>query len=233
MKAKRKILAGCVLVALFLFILVGVLTIDVQTVGPEDAKIGFSTVNTAWRDHFPPNLKWYKATNVAAMIQFACGGVFALLGLLQLIRRKKLFKVDPDLLILGVLYILLGVLYVIFDLLAVNFRPFILDPAEGLEPSFPSSHTLLAVTTMGTAILQWKRRLAPGTLRTCVIVFSLFIMGFMVVGRVLSGLHWLTDIVASVCLSAALMLFYDAGVRIAYRKRRLLRKRKLRQKKAA
>ncbi|MEG0323032.1 MAG: phosphatase PAP2 family protein, partial [Raoultibacter sp.] len=75
----------------------------------------------------------------------------------------------------------------------------------------PSSHTLLLLCVMATAVIQIRDRVGSKPLRTVLIVAALVIMAVMVIGRLLSGVHWLTDIVGSIVLASALVLFYSAA----------------------
>jgi undecaprenyl-diphosphatase len=49
-------------------------------------------------------------------------------------------------------------------------------------------------------------------LRKAVAVFVFAFSAFMVIGRLISGVHWATDIVASVILSAGLFMLYRSVV---------------------
>ena len=44
------------------------------------------------------------------------------------------------------------------------------------------------------------------------VVFVAVFSAFMVIGRLISGVHWATDIVASVLLSAGLFMLYQSAV---------------------
>ena len=122
---------------------------DVQPVGPEGSSIGFAALNVAVHDFFGMHLFWDKLTQALGLLAIAVAGVFAVTGLVQLIQRKSLLKVDKKILMLGVIYILVILLYALFEKVPFNYRPVVLDPAEGLEPSYPSTHTMLILTIFG------------------------------------------------------------------------------------
>ena len=195
---------------LFVFFTLLVRVIDVGVVGPQDAWIGFATMNVAVHEFFGMNLFWYKLTQAFGIAAIALAGVFAVTGAVELIKRKSLVKVDREVLMLGVVYIIVIVLYVIFEKFAVNYRPVILDPAEGLEPSYPSTHTMLILTIFGTAVracgfyIKNKKLLAGARL------LSLIIMALTIVGRLICGVHWLTDIIGGVLISISLICLYRA-----------------------
>ena len=138
---------------------------------------------------------------------FALG--FAVLGLVQLISRRSLRRVDGSILVLGAFYIAVMAAYLLFEKFAVNYRPVLIDGF--LEVSYPSSTTLLTLCVMPTAMLQLSRRLRSGRLRSLVLAVLAAFTAFMVVGRLLSGVHWLTDIVGGVLLSAAIVCLYAAA----------------------
>ena len=66
---------------------------------------------------------------------------------------------------------------------------------------------------MPSAMLQFSRRIRFCPLRRCLNAAIAGFTVFMVVGRLLSGVHWLTDIIGSIFLSAGLVLLYAALIR--------------------
>ena len=84
-----------------------------------------------------------------------------------------------------------------------------------MEASYPSSTTLLTLCVMSTALMRWYRRLRHPILRRVVIAVTIAFTGFMVVGRLISGVHWLTDIVGGILLSGSLVTAYAALCRVA------------------
>lgn len=185
---------------------------DVQPVGPEQSEIGLATLNRWVFDKVGVNLLWYEVTEwlgIAAIL-VACG--FALVGFWQLLKRKSLLKVDRQLLLLGVCYGLMAAAYLFFEKVVINYRPVLLEGA--LEASYPSSHTMLVVCIMGTAMLEFRRLLAKRKgLCAALEGLSLLMIAVMVVGRLLSGVHWLTDIAAGLLLAAALVMLYASAVK--------------------
>ena len=97
----------------------------------------------------------------------------------------------------------------------VNYRPVLIDGY--LEASYPSSTTMLVMCVMPTAIMQVNYRMKNNILKRCVSFAMIAFMAFMVIGRLVSGVHWFTDIVGSALLSAGLVLMYRAIIRLEIR----------------
>lgn len=189
-------------------------TVDVQTVGESGDAVGFASVNTWFHEFTGVHRSLYTLTDWLGLVPVFVCVLFAGIGLCQLLRRKALRKVDFDILLLGVYYLVVILSYLIFEKFPVNYRPILI---EGLrEASYPSSTTLLVLSVMPTVALQGNRRLKnPGMKRAAGIAAYLF-SAFMVIGRLISGVHWVTDIIGAVLLSGglfgickAVMLLYD------------------------
>lgn len=198
---------------LFVFFSLWIRLFDVQAVGPEGSRIGFAGLNLAVHEFFGMHLFWYKLTQALGYVAILLAAAFALLGFIQLIKRKSLLKIDKNLLILGLVYVLLVLLYVLFEKVPFNYRPVILDPAEGLEPSYPSTHTLLILTVFGTAVQLAGAYIKNPKLLLSAKILALVIMGLTIVGRLVCGVHWFTDIVGGVLLSLFLISLYKELIR--------------------
>ena len=209
MKHKKTIMAIALLLC-FAFWTLLILTIDVRPVGVNSTDIGFATLNTWFHRLVGIHMSLYMVTDWLSLIPISVCSLFAGIGLGQLIKRKNLKKVDIDIILLGLYYILVIICFVGFEFVPINYRPILI---EGLmEVSYPSSTTMLVLCVMPTLIFQAKRRFTNETLRKVVYTFTYYYSAFMVVGRLLSGVHWLTDIVGGVLLSAGLFLIYVATV---------------------
>lgn len=148
----------------------------------------------------------YVITDWLGLVPIGFGLGFALLGLVQWIKRKRLKKVDYSLLVLGGFYLAVLTMYLLFETVVINYRPVLISGF--LEVSYPSSTTLLVLCVMPTAIMQFNGRIKNSVLRCCVsVVITVFII-FMVVGRLVAGVHWLSDIVGGALLSAGLVMLY-------------------------
>lgn len=209
-KIKRaKLISGTVLMVLFLLLIAALKIIDVQPIGPQGSEVGFATLNGAFHRLTGVNMTWYDITGALGMaaIAVACG--FGLFGLWQLIKRRSLKRVDRDIYALAGLYIAIGIVYVLFEKAVVNYRP--IDMGAGLEPSFPSSHTMLTCCIMSSAIWQFKRRIKSEALRKTTVMLCTAVMAVTIAGRLVSGVHWITDIAGGILISASLMAFYRAA----------------------
>ena len=185
---------------------------DVQQIGPMDTSVGFATINRAVSEATGFNEKLYKITQILGLATFAVAGLFALLGLLQLIRRRSLRKVDKSFIALAGLYVVLAGLYAAFEIFIVNYRPVIMPGETAPEASFPSSHTMLAVGVMGSAVVMIGRYVKNRVLRWLLQLICILLMLGIVIGRLLSGVHWLTDIIGGVLIGLALVTFFSAIV---------------------
>ena len=207
MSKRNRICLATVFFAAFAVWTVAVCFVDVQSIGPQGSAVGFGTVNGAFHRLTGVHMALYTITDWLSLIPVAviCG--FGLLGLVQWIRRKRLQRVDQSILVLGGFYLVVMVFYLLFENLVINRRPVLIGGF--LEASYPSSTTMLVMCVMPTAMLQLKQRFkAPAQKAVCAAIAAF--IAFMVMGRLLSGVHWLTDIIGGALLSAALVLLYSA-----------------------
>ena len=209
---KKKLIAGIILLAFFALWTYLIQTVDVQSVGQNGTNIGFASLNTWLHSLTGVHMLIYTMTDWLGLVPIAVCMGFGFLGLVQLIGRRSLLKVDGDIILLGVYYILVIFGYLIFEMIPINYRPI---PINGyMEASYPSSTTLLVLSVMPTLSFQAHRRLADRRLILTADIFSGVFSLFMVVGRTVAGVHWLTDIIGSVILSAGLYLLYYGTVEL-------------------
>lgn len=204
---------SAVLFLLFVIYTLAVKMVDVAAIGPKQSEIGFSTLNMAFFEAVGTNMTWYHITDWLGKIALVVAAAFAVLGIVQMIKRKSLLKVDADILLLGVHYVLVAIFYVFFELVIVNYRPILIS--GGLEASYPSSHTMLTLCIMVPAMLQCKQRIQNDILREAAEVVCAAIALVTVVGRLICGVHWLTDILGGILLSISLIALYISNVRAA------------------
>lgn len=180
-------------------------TVDVKAIGPNKSSVGFSGINKAYADMVGSNMTIYKLTEIFGLLVFIIVGVYGLIGIYQLFKRKSLFKVDREIIGLGILYVLMISLYLIFDKIAINYRPIIIDGE--LEPSFPSSHTMLAICTCVSSLMVYKKYV-PSKFNYLVLFSTVLLLTLVFLGRTISGVHWISDILGGVIISLTLLSYF-------------------------
>ena len=210
MKNRNKLHLSIVFLAAFVLWTVAICFVDVQPIGPQESKVGFATVNRFFHRLTGVHMGLYILTDWLGLVPVAVIFSFGMLGLCQWIQRKSVCKVDPSILVLGGFYLVVMAVYLFFETVVINRRPVLIQGI--LEASYPSSTTLLVMCVMPTAIIQLKRRIKRGVLRSIVLSAIAAFTAFMVLGRLVSGVHWLTDIIGGALLSQGLVLLYDFWV---------------------
>ena len=200
-------IALCLLAAFLLWTGL-VCTVDVRAIGPQGSSVGFSALNQLFHNFTGVHMSLYFITDWLSLVPLCFVAGFAILGLVQWIQRKQLLLVDSSILILGGFYIVTISIYLLFETVVVNYRPILINGF--LEASYPSSTTILVICVMSTATMQLNGRIKNPALKKGLAAIITAFMVFMVLGRLLSGVHWLTDIVAGGLLSAGLVMMYHA-----------------------
>ena len=209
-KMRLGIGAGCL--AAFLLWTLMIRVVDVQAIGPLGTTVGLAGINQSVHKMTGVHPALYTVTDSLSLVPIGICMWFGLLGLTQWLRRKSLRSVDRSLLALGGLYVVVIAAYLFFEHFAVNYRPVLIDGF--LEPSYPSSTTLLVLCVMPTCMMQLEARSKRIFLKRCIALSIIAFTLFMVAGRLVSGVHWFSDIIGSVLLSAGLTALYSAVVHI-------------------
>ena len=210
---KRTLRTGLVWLALFIVWTALVKTVDVQYVGETGKAVGIATVNGWFHRLTGVHMTLYMVTDWLGLVPVFVCCVFGVLGLKQLVQRKRLVQVDKDILLLGIYYVLVMACYLAFEMMPVNFRPILI--AGRLEASYPSSTTLLVLSVMPTLAFQTKRRVKNRSAQTVICLAAGLFAAGMVLGRLISGVHWLTDIAGAVLLSRGLFYLYAGSASAA------------------
>lgn len=205
---KKRICLASIFTVFTALIIFMICTVDVAPIGPMGTKVGLSTINKTVFDYFGVSPFLSTLTKSLELLAFAIVGIEALVGLVQLIKRKNLFKVDKEILASGVLYIIMFSIYVIFENIVVNYRPVLEEGQTFPEASFPSSHSLFIFITCSTVFILCERYFKNKNLINILKTVSVLVIAVMLFGRVASGIHWFSDILAAACISSTLISWY-------------------------
>lgn len=209
---KKSYILTSIMVVCFIIYTVLVATVDVRPVGELGSKVGFASFNEIFYNKLGYNSSMYKLSEYAGYLAIALVAVWGVIGMMQLVKGKSLKKVDGKLYILLGFYVAMLVLYVLFEKFVINYRPFIVDVEEGLEASYPSSHTFLAICVCMSSIVMYFYYIKKAKLRRLAIIGTVILMIVVILLRFISGAHWATDIVGA--LFAGSMLFSAFGLAI-------------------
>ncbi len=216
-KGKRLLFLGNIFIMAFVIWTLLIQTVDVQPLGVKGTDIGFATINYWYHKLTGVHIKIYTITDWLGLVPIFICVIFGAIGFVQLIKRRSILKVDYDIILLGIYYILVIFGYLIFEMIPINYRPILIEGF--LEASYPSSTTLLVLCVMPTLMEQVNRRTENVTVKGIVRVFVFCFSLFMALGRLISGVHWFTDIVGSVMLSIGLFCIYKAFVLLCYQEK--------------
>ena len=204
MKKRRKeiLLCGGLFAIAIIYTLL-VKYIDVQAIGPNDSLVGFATINNFMFNLTGVNMLWYDITDWWGFVPLFIAFIYAIIGFIQMIKRRSILKVDKEILGLGVYYIIVIGLYIFFETYVINYRPILMDGI--LEASYPSSHTLLSVCIFGSSLIINKYLFKNKNFFKAENIISILSILVIVIGRFISGVHWFTDIIGAILISIALL----------------------------
>lgn len=203
---KKNIIISVILTIVSIVYTILVKTVDVKPIGPNNSNIGFSRLNDAFRSLIGSSTLIYKITEVFGLILLLLVVIYGCIGIGQLISRKKIFKVDREIIILGCLYVLMMVVYVFFEKVVINYRPILID--NELEASYPSSHTILALC-VGLSSLKVSKRYFNKKYIKIINYITIGLMLVVFLGRLISGVHWLSDIIGGLIISFTLLSYFN------------------------
>ena len=185
--------------------------IDVQEIGPNDSLVGFATINNFMFNLTGVNMLWYDITGWWGFVPLFIAFIYAMIGFIQMIKRRNILKVDKEILGLGVYYIIVIGLYIFFETCIINYRPTLMDGI--LEASYPSSHTLLSVCICGSSLIINKYLFKNRNFFKAENIISILSILVIVIGRFISGVHWFTDIVGAILISIALLKAFNIYIK--------------------
>ena len=207
---RKSFYIGLGLLVLFIIWTVALRFVDVVAIGPQGSSVGFATLNKMIHNITGVHMSLYTITDWLGLVPICFIMGFGILGLCEWIKRKNLFKVDFSILTLGGFYIIVMAAYIFFEMFVVNYRPILINGI--LEASYPSSTTMLVMCVMPTAIMQSNSRIKSNIVKKCVNILITAFIAFMVIARLLSGVHWFSDIIGGALLSGGLVMIYYAIV---------------------
>lgn len=204
---KRNFLISGILLLIAITFTILVKVVDVKQIGVNNSSIGFATLNQFIFETTGVNMIWSHITDWLGLIPVFMAIVYAFIGLIQFIKRRSIFKVDKEIILLGLYYIIVIALYVFFEKVIINYRPILMNGF--LEASYPSSHTLMTICIGGSSILI-NKKLFNNKITKVINYLSIIIITITVVGRLISGVHWFTDIIGGILISSGLLMtFYS------------------------
>ena len=202
---KRNMLISIILTIVSIIYIYLVKTFDVEAIGPKNTSVGFSKINKYFIDLVGLNQNIYKVTEIVGLIILIIVGIYGIIGLVQLIKRKSLFKIDREIISLGILYVLMITVYILFEKVIINYRPVLLDGK--LEASFPSSHTMLSLCVCISSLIVSKKYVPKKYINITTFI-TVLLLTIVFLGRTLSGVHWISDIVGGVIISSTLLMYF-------------------------
>lgn len=206
---------GILMIALFAVWTALIQIVDVQSIGQKGTEVGFATFNGWVHQLTGVHMLIYTITDWLQLVPVFICLMFGAIGFVQIIKRKSLLKVDLDVILLGFYYLLVVLGYFLFEMIPINYRPILIEGR--LESSYPSSTTLLVLSVMPTLIFQANRRLQSVKAKNVISILTIIFSLFMVIARMVSGVHWITDIMGAILLSMGLFCMYNAVVILCYR----------------
>ncbi len=201
-KGKSNFLVSTILILLAIVFTILVKVVDVQLVGANETSIGFAKVNMLIFKSIGVNMVWYHITDWLGLVPIFIAIVYAIIGVIQLVKRKSLFKVDKEIIILGIFYIVVITIYVLFEKVIINYRPILMNGY--LEASYPSSHTLMTICLCGSSIII-NKKLFKNKFSKFINIVSTLVILVTIIGRLISGVLCFTDIVGGIIISISLL----------------------------
>lgn len=202
---KKNLYISIFLIFLSVLFTILVKVIDVKPIGPNNSKVGFSFINEFFHKSIGVNMVWYKITYILGIIIILIAVSYALIGIIQLLKRKSIKKVDREIILLGIFYIAIAVIYVFFEKFIVNYRPILMEGV--LSASYPSSHTMLAICICVSSIMV-NNKIFKNEFTNSFNVILFILLLVVVIGRFISGVHWASDIIGGIIISSSLLMSF-------------------------
>ena len=209
---QKKLLTAGISGGLFLLLILLLRTVDIQAVGPAGTSVGLASLNNGFHTGIGVHPFWSTVSNILGIIAIASAAGWALLGALPLIREKSLKKADPNLILLGILFLVTILIYLFFNLVTVNARPVLMKNETVPEASFPSSHVMMILVAMLGSIKMLNHYVRNLEQRRLFQLICWFVLIFSVFARMLSGVHWFTDIIGGILIAICLFSLFSIAL---------------------
>lgn len=154
-------------------------------------------------------MQWYKISDIILLASIAAIVVFAILGLCQWVNRKSLKKVDKPLIAMFLPLIAISITYFVFDKFLIwNTRP----NGSG-EPSFPSTHVMVVATIFLCIAIILPRYIRSKFAYILLDAMMLILLTLVCVGRVVSNMHWISDVIGGLIFAGIFATIYYLIIR--------------------
>lgn len=203
---KKNIIISVILTIVSIVYTLLVKNVDIKAIGPNNTSVGFGSINGLFKDLIGSHMAIYKISELLGLILLLLVAIYGCIGLYQLIKRKSLFKVDKEIIKLGCFYALMLVVYIVFEKVFINYRPVLMDGE--LEFSYPSSHTMLALCVGLSSLIVSKRYFNKKYIKTINLI-TVILMCLVLLTRIISGVHWFSDILGGVIISFTLLSYFQ------------------------
>ena len=201
----KKLLISIILTIISIVYTLLVKYVDVKPIGPNGSKVGFALINGFFNKIIKPNMFIYKLTEIFGYILLLLVLIYGCIGLYQLIKRKSLLKIDKQIIKLGCFYVIMLIVYIVFEKLEINYRPVLIDGV--LEASYPSSHTILSLCVGLSSLIVSKKYFNKKYIKQINII-TIILMLIVLLGRLISGVHWISDIIGGIIISITLLSYF-------------------------
>ncbi len=204
-KQKIWLILSFVLFTIFVGFTLMVALVDVD-------QVGLSHLNQFVWQKLGRNVIWEHITDwLGYLVILLVLGIVAW-QIVQAFRRKNLMRIDQNLLVFDVVCAILVAFYAFFEFVVINYRPELVDGVA--KASYPSSHVMLFATIIPLLIWQVWHYFKTKPWRIVLTVLMILVAVLGVIGRLLSGVHWFTDILAGLIISGCMGCLYQTFVMV-------------------
>ena len=190
---------------------------DVEAIGPKNTEVGLAFLNEWFRNLFHYGEEgyfkfWYVFTQILGYVSYAVCAFWSVLYWREVIKTKGWngVGVDKNLMATWWLYLLTMIICLVFSRVAINYRPLVMPGKTKLAVSFPSIHVILFIIAWGSTIFHVADIFSERK-KLVIVLHSIctFFMVLGIIGRMISGVNWFTDILGGIGFGLTLLLIYS------------------------